>query len=148
MAKKSKKLGSKGKLAIKELTEKEKLAIKELTEAGLLEPLVRSMINTTNTVAPKNPTLPHQYPWLDYVDYEEIEDEGIEDEGIEYGKYDGEWKNGVFHGIGTFTFLDGRKYVGKWKNGKQHGQGTQTWSNGNKYVGEFKDGKQNGRGTL
>ena len=35
-------------------------------------------------------------------------------------------------------------YEGEWKNGEFHGQGTRTWSNGEKYIGEWKDGIQNG----
>ena len=38
------------------------------------------------------------------------------------------------------TDPDGFKYVGEWKNGLRHGQGTYTWSDGDKYVGEWKDG--------
>ena len=57
-------------------------------------------------------------------------------------KYEGEWKNGEFHGQGTITWSDGKKYVGEWKNGEVDGQGTYTWSDGSKYVGEYKDGKR------
>ena len=32
------------------------------------------------------------------------------------------------------------KYVGDYKDGKYHGQGTYTFADGRKYVGEFKDG--------
>jgi len=53
----------------------------------------------------------------------------------------GEWKNGVFHGQGTFTLPTGEKYEGEFKDGERNGQGTYTWSDGRKYVGEFKDGK-------
>jgi len=63
-------------------------------------------------------------------------------------KYFGEYKNGKKDGQGTYTFSDGRKYVGEFKDGKKHGQGTFTTPYGNKYVGEFKDGKQDGQGTL
>ena len=35
-------------------------------------------------------------------------------------KYDGEFKDGEFHGQGTFT-VKGAKYVGRWKNGRQNG---------------------------
>lgn len=37
--------------------------------------------------------------------------------------YDGEWKQGYYHGVGTFTCCDGRQYAGEWRKGKRHGQG-------------------------
>ena len=40
-----------------------------------------------------------------------------------YEKYEGEWKNGKFHGTGTFEFGDGTKYSGEWKNDSEHGIG-------------------------
>ena len=55
-------------------------------------------------------------------------------------KYEGEIKNGLPNGQGTYSFPNGDKYVGEWKDGIYHGQGTLTLSNGNKYVGEYKDG--------
>ena len=33
---------------------------------------------------------------------------------------------------------DGGCYEGEYKDGKYHGQGTETWSDGDKYEGEFK----------
>ena len=65
--------------------------------------------------------------------------------------YMGEWKDGKFHGQGTYTWANGAKYVGEFKDGKKNGQGTETYANepnkGDKYVGEYKDGKRNGQGT-
>ena len=54
-------------------------------------------------------------------------------------KYEGEIKNGLPNGQGTYSFPNGDKYVGEWKDGKKNGLGTLTWSKGNKYVGEYKD---------
>jgi len=39
------------------------------------------------------------------------------------------------------VILGGSKYEGKWKDGKFHGQGTYTFSDGNKGVGEFRYNK-------
>ena len=39
------------------------------------------------------------------------------------------------------TFPDGRMYVGDWKDGLQHGQGKFSYPDGWKYVGEWKDGE-------
>ena len=67
-------------------------------------------------------------------------------------KYEGEWKNGKYHGQGKLTIgkgiFEGDKYEGDWKDGKQHGQGTYISTNRSKYVGEYKDGKENGQGTF
>ena len=56
-------------------------------------------------------------------------------------KYVGEFKDGVPHGHGTYTFPDGEKYAGEFEDGKEHGQGTYTHPNGKQDVGEFRDGK-------
>ncbi|HIC77131.1 MAG TPA: hypothetical protein EYO89_04605, partial [Candidatus Dadabacteria bacterium] len=56
-------------------------------------------------------------------------------------KYVGEFKDGMRHGKGTFTFPDGEKYVGEYKDGKRHGKGTCISPDGEKYVDEYKDGK-------
>lgn len=86
--------------------------------------------------------------------------------------YDGEWRDGQYHGQGTF-YGYGNQYKGEWMHGKRNGQGisynydgsimfrgewrndavwtgqgtTGTWG-GDTYVGEWKDGKPHGRGTL
>ena len=44
-------------------------------------------------------------------------------------------------GRGKYTYPHGEKYEGEWKNGEYHGQGTETFSDGRKYVGKWKDGK-------
>ena len=65
---------------------------------------------------------------------------------IEYenGTYKGEsslgrivW-NGVPHGQGTITYLDGSRYVGEFKDGVKDGQGTMTFYDGGRFLGEFK----------
>ena len=72
-------------------------------------------------------------------------------QGIQFlndgGCYEGEYKDGKYHGQGIFISFDGDKYEGEFKDGKRHGQGTHTWSDGDKYVGKFKDGKKHGQGT-
>ena len=62
-------------------------------------------------------------------------------------KYVGGFKNGAYHGQGTYTYADGRKYVGEWKDNKRHGQGTYTTNDGVKYVGEWKNDLPNGLGV-
>ena len=63
-------------------------------------------------------------------------------------KYVGEFRDGKYHGQGTFTHTDGGKYVGEWRDGERNGQGTFTFANGDKYVGEFRDDLPNGQGTF
>ena len=64
-----------------------------------------------------------------------------------YKWYNGEYKEGKFHGQGTFNYPSGKIYKGKWKDGKKQGKGTLTFTNGKKYVGNWKDNKKNGQGT-
>jgi hypothetical protein len=71
--------------------------------------------------------------------------------------FEGEWRNGLMHGQGTYYSLaenqfKGDKYVGEFKDGKRDGQGTYYYLadnqfKGDKYVGEYKDGKIHGQGT-
>ena len=45
-------------------------------------------------------------------------------------------------GQGTFTYSDGNKYEGEWKDGKKHGLGTLTFFNNvRKWIGEFREDK-------
>ena len=59
-----------------------------------------------------------------------------------YKWYKGEYKDGKFHGQGTFYYPSGKIYKGKWKDGKKQGKGTLTCTNGDKYVGNWKDNKK------
>ena len=43
------------------------------------------------------------------------------------GQYVGEFKNGMFHGQGIYTWASGSQYVGEWKDDVRHGQGTHTY---------------------
>ena len=61
--------------------------------------------------------------------------------------YDGEFKNGKFHGQGILIDPLGTKYAGEWKNGMPDGKGTLTDSDGTKFIGEWKNGKKDGSGT-
>ena len=67
-------------------------------------------------------------------------------------KYAGEWRDGKYHGHGTYYWLadneyKGAKYVGEYRDNVRHGQGTFTFSNGYKYAGEWRDNVPNGQGT-
>ena len=63
--------------------------------------------------------------------------------------YDGEWKDGFWHGDGKLsTGFDGETYEGEWIKGKRDGLGDQRDSNGNKYIGEWKDDTRAGDGSF
>ena len=55
------------------------------------------------------------------------------------GWYEGEYKDGEYHGQGIYSYPDGSKYEGKWKDGEKHGQGILTSPGGNKYVGKIQE---------
>ena len=74
---------------------------------------------------------------------------GYHEEGDEKndGKYEGEIKNGLPNGQGTFTFPNSTQiYVGTFKDGLREGKGTYTWSDGGKYEGEYRNNRRNGKG--
>ena len=61
-------------------------------------------------------------------------------------KYQGEFKNNLFHGKGIYNWHNKNTYDGNWKNGKMSGFGKYTYSDGSYYEGEFSDGKKDGPG--
>jgi len=58
-------------------------------------------------------------------------------------QYSGEYVDGLFHGKGTFTFLDGSAYKGEWQNGLKHGKGFLRTAKGVVYTGEWTCGSPN-----
>ena len=65
--------------------------------------------------------------------------------------YKGNFKEGLYHGQGTFTWANGEKYEGEFKEGARI-KGTYTWPEKRKgymykYVGEFKNNVFEGKGT-
>ena len=72
----------------------------------------------------------------------------------ENGTYEGDIKNGIFHGQGTFALKDGTWiYKGGFEDGHMSGSGTEYWpKEKRKYYagfleGNYKDGERNGVGT-
>ena len=63
-------------------------------------------------------------------------------------KFEGDFKDGLPNGKGTFIFANGNKYVGELKDDKFNGQGTFTLASGAQYAGEYKEGKKEGQGIL
>ena len=62
------------------------------------------------------------------------------------GSYTGECKKGKANGTGKAVGKD--TYEGNFKSGVPHGQGTYTWSNGDSYTGKFEKGLKHGQGTM
>ncbi len=62
--------------------------------------------------------------------------------------YQGEFKDGLFHGAGVITWDNSDRYEGSFSQGLLHGFGVQTLSTGNIYRGEFKYGYYSGQGEL
>jgi len=63
-------------------------------------------------------------------------------------KYEGEFRFNMKHGKGTFTFSTRDKYTGEFRSDLREGKGTMLFANGDKYVGEFSNDMVNGRGTM
>ena len=61
-------------------------------------------------------------------------------------EYYGEWKDNKIHGLGAYTWPDGRQYHGEWRNNLMHGVGLYTWADGKLFVGEYKGNKKDGYG--
>ena len=53
----------------------------------------------------------------------------------------------IKHGKGEQTWVDGAKYNGDWRNGMAEGQGTFYHANGDVYTGEFYQDRANGFGV-
>lgn len=63
-------------------------------------------------------------------------------------RYEGEFKNGLMNGWGTYTYKDGSRYEGNFDNDLKQGSGTLYSTDGKRYVGEFKHGMKQGKGSL
>lgn len=61
-----------------------------------------------------------------------------------YSQCAGDCKNGY----GTYKWSDGDKYEGEWKEGKFHGKGNYFYSNGSTFTGFYKQGKKHGEGVF
>lgn len=62
-------------------------------------------------------------------------------------RYEGEFKNDDFDGIGTLVEGDSR-YEGEWKSGKRNGRGMMIMPDGTRYDGQFKDDAIEGFGRF
>ena len=62
--------------------------------------------------------------------------------------YEGDFKDGNFHGRGVLVFPDGDRYEGDFKDGNYHGRGVFVAANGKRYAGEWRDNFPQGSGTF
>ncbi len=63
-------------------------------------------------------------------------------------RYQGETREGRFHGEGRLEWPSGRRYEGTFVDGRMHGQGRERFPDGTVYQGEFDNGVAQGQGTL
>jgi hypothetical protein len=90
---------------------------------------------------------------LDLMNVEEMKDFPVGDGAIFTGQmklvFDAETQEKVHikHGKGEQVWQDGAKYNGDWRNGMAEGQGTFYHANGDVYTGEFYQDRANGFGV-
>lgn len=60
--------------------------------------------------------------------------------------YNGDLKDGLFHGRGKLSWPDGRSYEGQFRRGRMSGRGRLDYNDGCIYEGEFSGGEFNGEG--
>ena len=61
--------------------------------------------------------------------------------------YEGEYKNGIRNGEGTYHYNRGLKYEGEFANGLREGHGVFQWEDGTRWEGPFKNNEMHGQGT-
>ena len=54
--------------------------------------------------------------------------------------YEGEYRNGKYHGKGSIVYGNGDQYEGNFQYGQRHGYGTYFYENGAKLAGTFING--------
>ena len=64
------------------------------------------------------------------------------------GRYVGDFKDGLFDGIGVYVTSDGTRYDGEWKNGNFEGHGTLSFASGARYEGQFRANTLSGFGSM
>ena len=77
---------------------------------------------------------------------------GLQREGYEKSadgaQYDGQFKNGLRDGVGTFVSTRDDRYTGMWKEGKRHGKGKVSYSMGGSFEGNWEEDRPAGPGKV
>ena len=60
--------------------------------------------------------------------------------------YEGEYKNGLRNGEGTYYYARGLRYEGQFVNGLREGEGVFYWEDGTRWEGTFKNNEMDGEG--
>ncbi|CAK9113383.1 Radial spoke head 10 homolog B [Durusdinium trenchii] len=63
-------------------------------------------------------------------------------------RYEGDWVYGKREGHGRFTYQDGAIFEGNWQEDRIHGQGVAVFASGNRYEGMWENGRIHGHGSL
>ncbi|MBA4387795.1 MAG: hypothetical protein C0404_07430 [Verrucomicrobia bacterium] len=63
-------------------------------------------------------------------------------------RYEGEFKDGLMNGWGTYEYRNGDRYEGEFKSDMKHGKGTYTYRNGDKFIGELRNDMKENRGSF
>ena len=66
--------------------------------------------------------------------------------GVHGDIYEGNWKDGYYHGKGKYTYTNDFVYEGDWEYGRRHGQG-RLYANGNVREGYWENDKRQ-KGTV
>lgn len=61
--------------------------------------------------------------------------------------YEGEWHQGMRHGVGKQRWPDNTEYIGEWKRGRAMGNGRIKHADGDTYCGQWVNGRAQGRGV-
>jgi len=64
------------------------------------------------------------------------------------GRYEGEWSDDKFNGVGYYTWKDNVTYQGEFKDGMLHGNGKMVWTNGDTYEGSWQCDLKDGFGCF
>eukprot|EP00756_Hemistasia_phaeocysticola_P042114 Hpha_TRINITY_DN16951_c2_g1::TRINITY_DN16951_c2_g1_i1::g.55202::m.55202 len=62
--------------------------------------------------------------------------------------YDGEWRDGVFAGVGKYVYRNGSVYFGLWVDGHKHISGSMKYIDGGEYKGGWCEDAPGGAGTM